>query len=101
MYMDSLQTIALAVAGERSLAVVLERIVSGLVEQPGMALARIWLVRPGDICETCPMRSECPDHARCLHLEASRGASLDPGEGAWTRLDGAFRRFPLAVRKIG
>ncbi len=101
VYSDTLQQIALAIAGEHSLGVVLQRIVEGLIEQPGTALARIWLVRPGDICETCPMRAECPDRARCLHLVASNGTPLDTAEDAWTRLDGAFRRFPLGVRKIG
>jgi transcriptional regulator with GAF, ATPase, and Fis domain len=101
MYPNALQAIAIALAAERSLDLVLERIVAGLAEQPGMALARIWLVRPGDICERCPMRAECPDRERCLHLVASLGASLDQAEGAWAQLGGAFRRFPLSVRKIG
>lgn len=101
VYAESLQSIALAVASERSLDVVLERIVSGLVATSGLALARVWLRRPGDICERCPMRTECPDRSSCLHLVASDGHSLDPAEPSWTRLDGAFRRFPFSVRKIG
>ena len=55
---------------------------------------------PGDICATCPLRAECPDQTQCLHLSASAGAPLD-GRADWSRLDGAFRRFPLSVRKIG
>jgi transcriptional regulator with GAF, ATPase, and Fis domain len=65
-----------------------------------VALARVWLIAPGDICATCPLRAECPDQTRCLHLSASAGAPLD-GRADWSRLDGAFRRFPLGVRKIG
>jgi transcriptional regulator with GAF, ATPase, and Fis domain len=97
---ESLQAVSLAVAQERSLESVLKSVVHGLASQPGIALARVWLVAPGDICETCPMRPECPDQARCMHLVASEGNPSHPGED-WSRLDGAFRRFPLGVRKVG
>ena len=46
------------------------------------------------------MRGECPDQARCLHLVASFGHPMKEGDD-WSRLDGAFRRFPLGVRKVG
>jgi transcriptional regulator with GAF, ATPase, and Fis domain len=97
---ETLQPVALAVAAERSLDRILAHIVEGLVAQPGVALARVWLVAPGDICETCPLRAECPDQSRCLHLSASAGRPSDRRQD-WSRLDGAFRRFPLGVRKIG
>ena len=97
---QSLLAVSIAVAQERSLDKVLRSVVDGLAGQPGIALARVWLVGPGDICETCPMRKECPDQARCLHLAASSGNPSQPGED-WARLDGAFRRFPLGVRKVG
>jgi transcriptional regulator with GAF, ATPase, and Fis domain len=97
---ESLQAVSLAVAQERSLERVLQSVVHGLASQPGIALARVWLVRPGDICASCPMRRECPDQARCLHLAASEGNPSRPGED-WSHLDGAFRRFPLGVRKVG
>jgi len=54
---EALQTVALTVASERSTDAVLKRIVDGLAGQPGIALARVWLSRPGDICETCVMRA--------------------------------------------
>ncbi len=57
------------------------------------ALARVWLVGPGDLCGRCPMRPECPDRTRCLHLVASAGTT--------THLDGPFRRFPLGAREVG
>ncbi|HYM82054.1 MAG TPA: GAF domain-containing protein [Candidatus Limnocylindria bacterium] len=57
------------------------------------ALARVWMVAPGDLCPTCPMRSECPDRRRCLHLVASAGAT--------TRTDGPYRRFPIGARRVG
>jgi transcriptional regulator with GAF, ATPase, and Fis domain len=97
---EALQAVALAVAAERSVDRVLTQIVQGLVTQPAVALARVWLIGPGDICQTCPMRAECPDQTRCLHLSASAGTPSNQRED-WSRLDGAFRRFPLGVRKIG
>jgi transcriptional regulator with GAF, ATPase, and Fis domain len=97
---ESLQTVSLALAQHRSVDAVLRRIVEGLASQPGVALARVWLLAPGDICSACPMRSECPEQTRCLHLAASEGKPSKKSDD-WSRLDGAFRRFPLGVRKVG
>ena len=97
---ETLQAVALAVAAERAIDGILTQIVEGLGAQPGVALARVWVVAPGDICETCPLRAECPDQSRCLHLSASAGDPSDRRQD-WSRLDGAFRRFPLGIRKIG
>ena len=101
MQNDALQQILMTASRERSERTVLRIIVDGLGEQPHVALARIWLLRPGDICATCRMRAECPDQARCLHLAASSGRSLAAPGADWTRLDGDFRRFPVGVRKVG
>ena len=100
MNVEALQSVALAVAAERSLDRTLTQIVDGLAAQPSVALARVWLIAPGDICPTCPLRAECPDQSRCLHLVASAGQSLSP-RNDWSRVDGQFRRFPLGVRKVG
>jgi transcriptional regulator with GAF, ATPase, and Fis domain len=97
---EALQTVALTVAAERSLDRILAHIVDGLVTTTGVALARVWLIAPGDICETCPLRAECPGRTPCLHLVASAGNPSSPRTD-WSRLDGAFRRFPLGQRKIG
>src|SRR5262245_52429727 len=97
---ESLQAVALAFAAERSVDRVLSQIVQGLVARSSVALARVWLIAPGDICDTCPMRGDCAEHSRCLHLSASAGVPLD-GRGDWSRINGAFRRFPLNERKIG
>jgi transcriptional regulator with GAF, ATPase, and Fis domain len=97
---EVLQSVALAVAAETAVDRVLAQIVEGLRTQTSVALARVWLIAPGDRCEACPMRAECPDQRQCLHLSASAGAPLD-GRSDWSQLDGAFRRFPLGVRKIG
>jgi len=85
---------------ERSLENVLKLIAHRLASQPTVALARVWLVAPGDICGKCRMRDECPDQTSCLHLVASAGSSKQTGE-EWTNLNGSFRRFPLGIRKIG
>ncbi|MEW6131505.1 MAG: sigma 54-interacting transcriptional regulator [Acidobacteriota bacterium] len=100
MELESLQAVSLVIAEERSVEAVLQQIVEGLVAQPGVALARLWLKAPGDDCTRCPMRLECPDQTECLHLMASAGSPTKAVEN-WSRLDGDFRRFPLGVRKIG
>jgi transcriptional regulator with GAF, ATPase, and Fis domain len=97
---EPLQAIATAIVQERSLAVVLNTIVRELGECKTVALARIWLIEPGDICAACPMRDECPDQSKCLHLVASGGRSRDESQ-EWAKTGGRFQRFPLGVRKVG
>lgn len=95
------QRLLLDMAQERSLEALLKLIVGRLVERDDAALVRIWLKGPGDICASCHMRRECPDHTECLHLVASAGSpAAEPGAD-WSRLDGDFRRFPLGIRKVG
>lgn len=91
----------LDMAQQRSAKELLWLVVKRLSESPQVAMARIWLLRPGSGCATCPMRAECPDQTTCLHLVASAGTSVgQPGEH-FCRIDGAFRRFPLGIRKVG
>jgi transcriptional regulator with GAF, ATPase, and Fis domain len=97
---EVLQSVALAVAEARSVESVLAGIVEGLTAEGDIALARIWLINPGDICSSCPMRAECPDQSHCLHLVASAGRPTQAHED-WSRLAGAFRRIPLKVHKVG
>src|SRR5581483_2688903 len=85
---------------ERSAGTLLPLIVRRLAERAHVALARIWLVRPGDQCAASPARPECPHQTTCLHLVASAGRPLHE-EGDWSRLEGRNRRVPLGVRKIG
>ena len=101
MELASLQRVALEAACNAELDPVLEAIVQGLAAEPSVALARIWLLGPGDLCHDCRFRHECPDQTRCLHLAASAGASIASPETSWTRTDGAFQRFPVGVRKVG
>jgi transcriptional regulator with GAF, ATPase, and Fis domain len=89
-----------SMAQNRTLPEVLGSIVSGIAACEHVVLARIWLLNGGDICATCRSREECPEQTRCLHLVASAGNSTDTAAD-FTRTDGAFRRFPVGVRKIG
>src|SRR4030095_6788533 len=92
---SSLQKVIFAVAESQSLDAVLQMIVRGLAERPEVALARIWLTAPGDICATCHMRSICPDQSSCLHLMASAG---NPFIGAGPRRQIQTRgRAPMAI----
>ncbi len=101
MNLEALQPVITAMNQERSCERVMQAIVSGLTERAGLALARVWIRGPGDDCETCHLRAECPDRTECLHLVASAGHSVAEGREPWTKLDGRFRRFPLGIRKIG
>jgi transcriptional regulator with GAF, ATPase, and Fis domain len=95
------KSLLLAMAQQRSVADVLKLVVTELASSKAVALARIWLIRPGSGCESCPMRSQCPDQTNCLHLVASDGTSVVDPNAALQRIDGSFRRFPLGVRKVG
>ena len=93
MQLEALQEIALRVSGERTVDGVLCQIVEGLADQPGVALARVWVVSPGDLCDSCNLRSSCADQTACLHFAASAGASLK-GE-SWSRTMDGSAGFPL------
>jgi len=88
-------------AQQLSLDALLNLIVERLADYEEIALARLWLIQPGDICPSCPMTRECKDNTTCLHLMASAGQSLNSEGVDWSRTDGRFRRFPLGVRKVG
>ena len=68
-------------------------VLEDLITPYDAALARLWLARPGDICAGCPMRSQCPDRSRCLHLVTSVGLTH--------RLDGPYRRIPIGLGPVG
>src|SRR5262245_5304034 len=90
----------LDMAQERSGDALLHLIVDRLAVFPDAALARIWLLGPGDICAACPMAAACPDRTACLHLVASAGRPLRKGSD-WSGLGGRFGRFPVGVYKVG
>ncbi len=91
----------LDMAREHLLPDLLRLVVGRLAESPRVALARVWMVQKSEDCTGCPMLADCPDRSLCLHLAASAGRSAADPKVEWTRTDGAFRRFPLGVRKVG
>ncbi|MGB0715348.1 MAG: sigma 54-interacting transcriptional regulator [Phycisphaerae bacterium] len=96
-----LKELMLEIAGERSLDGLLQLIVGRVAAMRHVAMCRIWLIKDGDICDSCFLKADCRDRRRCLHLVASAGYSNDDNAVAWDGLDGRFRRFPLGERKVG
>lgn len=99
MLSSTFPQVMVSVAQNLSLSEVLQSITGGLATCTNVVLTRIWLKKPGDICEKCLFLSECPDRTNCLHLVASAGNSKHRTDHQ--RLNGAFQRFPLGVRKVG
>src|SRR6185369_13950690 len=91
----------LDMAREHALPELLRLVVARIAETPRVALARIWLVRPTENCTGCPTPTACRDRPSCLHLVASAGRSVVDSGVEWDRTDGAFRRIPFGVRKVG
>lgn len=97
---EALRRLLLDMARERDLDALLTLIVNRAAERDGVALARVWLIRPGGPCAACPWREDCADDTTCLHLVASDGVSLD-GEERFDSLDGPHHRIPLGGGIIG
>jgi transcriptional regulator with GAF, ATPase, and Fis domain len=91
----------LDMAQEHALPELLRMAVDRLTVSPRVAMARIWLIQRAEDCTGCVMKADCADRSACLHLVASGGRSAVDPKVEWTRLDGAFRRFPLGGRKVG
>ncbi|WP_321472837.1 sigma 54-interacting transcriptional regulator [uncultured Paludibaculum sp.] len=84
-----LPSIILAIAEKRSLDAVLNSIIQAIVQQPDVALARIWLKESGFSCPSCDLTSEV-----ALHLRASGGTPLEAGVD-WGYTTGRFHRVAL------
>ena len=98
---EDYKALLLDMALEHSLAGVMRLIVQRLQARPHAALTRIWLLNPADIRATNAFSKNLNDEGDALQLVASAGHPLaSPGED-WSRLDGAFSRFRLGVRKVG
>src|SRR5262252_4734770 len=95
---ESLLSLAVTVTSEQRVESVLQSIVQGLAAQPGMALARIWLLPSAGLPSFCrPVSGSLDD----LSLVASAGTSINsPGED-WCFLQGYFSRVPFNVGKVG
>jgi transcriptional regulator with GAF, ATPase, and Fis domain len=95
MNAEALQPALLSLANQRSINGVLNTIVESLAAQEHVALARIWLIEQGELCN---------DTARptgYLQLAASDGQSLDATAPPWSNLKGSFSRFAVGDRKVG
>ena len=92
MELEPLPAVILAIAEQRSLAAVLKTIIDSVARQPGVALARLWLREPDELCPTCSSGELHPEMS--LHLRASAGAPISAATD-WTRTDGTFHRIPL------
>ncbi|NQT68582.1 MAG: response regulator [Desulfobacteraceae bacterium] len=86
--------------GSGSLDEKLRLITDKIVEIFKADFARIWLIKPGDLCDfECPHAKVtegphvCRHRERCLHLLAS--------SGRYTHIDGGHRRVPFGCFKIG
>jgi transcriptional regulator with GAF, ATPase, and Fis domain len=90
MYFDLLSRVALTVATKHHECDTLTQIVNGLVEEAGMAMARIWLITPDE-----------GSGEPYLKLRASAGQSIVGEKEKWSNLQGRFSRFELGSRKIG
>lgn len=79
----------------------LRRITRGVVDMFDADFARIWVIRPGDQCESGCFHAEekeathiCGHRDRCLHLMSS--------SGRYTHIDSrVYRRVPLGCYKVG
>ncbi len=91
----------LDMAQEHAVPALLKLIVSCIGDSSRVALARIWLARPTAECTGCSTPEVCRAQSRCLQLVASAGRSTATPNTEWTGVDGAFRRIPFGVRKVG
>ena len=95
---EPLLALAVTVTSEQRVDSVLHSIVQGLASQPGVALARIWLLPSVHLPGSSHAVSDSPD---CLCLVASAGTPVNsPGED-WSFLQGYFARMPFSVGKVG
>ena len=95
---EPLLSLAVTVTSEQRVESVLQSIVQGLASQPGVALARIWLLPSVHHPSFHNAVSGPPD---CLCLVASAGTPINsPGED-WCFLQGYFARVPFNVGKVG
>ena len=98
---QAFKDLLLELAQERSLEALLPLIVRRLIDDDGVALARLWLVEPGDECATCRHRERCENRTSCLHLVASAYQPKDGPAQVGVRDASAFRRIPLGAFKVG
>ncbi len=99
-YNTALNDLYRQLLGDVDLPRKIKSIVDSVVQTLDADFARIWILKPGDLCNRgCPHASVqngpsvCRDRTSCLHLTAS--------SGRYTNLEGEHRRVPLGAYKIG
>ncbi len=95
---ESLLSLAVTVTSEQRVESVLQSIVQGLAAQPGIALARIWLLPSVHHPSFYNVVSAPPD---CLCLVASAGTPINSPQEDWSFLKGHFARVSFNVGKVG
>jgi transcriptional regulator with GAF, ATPase, and Fis domain len=98
---DPFRALLLELAQERSLEDLLPLVTRRLAEHEDVALARLWLLDPGDRCGSCRNAAACADRSVCLHLVASAARDRRTHAVSPTRLDGDFQRIPVGAFKVG
>jgi len=98
---ESLRDLLLEIAPERSVERLLRKVVQQLAERPHAVQAWVWLIDPGDLCASCPMRPRCADQTRCLHLIANAESSVGPGGDGPGGMERMLGRVPLGAGTIG
>lgn len=91
----------LDLAQQQTVPDLLQLIVTRLTETDRIALVRIWLVQATANCSGCPSVDVCRTQTQCLRLVASAGRSAASPNEEWTNIEGAFRRMPFGIRKVG
>lgn len=91
----------LEMAQERSLDLLLHKLVYRAVARPDMACLQIWLVDKGDCCGNCVRRQECADQSRCLHLVAGVGKSATGEMVEGPPFNDPAERLPLGHGLLG
>ena len=78
----------------------LKKITQAAVELLDLDFCRIWLMEPGDLCDSGCIHAAvtegphvCRNRDKCLHLMAS--------SGRYTHINGDHRRVPIGCYKIG
>lgn len=73
----SLRTALGSIAAGASLDGALELVSAAIVERTTSLSCKIWLVKPGDLCDTCVLVDRCADRSMCLHFRAAAPSGPD------------------------
>jgi transcriptional regulator with GAF, ATPase, and Fis domain len=98
---EPLLSLAVLVTSEHRVEPVLQKIVQGLAAQPGVALARIWLLPSVNLLGPPPAFTATPGASEHLVLAASAGNPIHSPSEDWSFLHGHFSRVPTNGGKVG